>query len=80
MEVLEIKSSTAISQISFHNEDNLVGVSFTYNPQKEYLFICNELEDVKSQIQDAESTGSSIGKLIHSFRKDGTFVNYEINT
>lgn len=80
MEILEIKSSTAISQITFHNEDNLVGVSFTYNPQKEYLFICNELEDVKSQIQDAESTGSSIGKLIHSFRKDGTFVNYEINT
>lgn len=80
MEVFEIKSSTAISKISFHDEENLVGVSFTYNPNKEYLFICDEFDDVKHQIKTAETNGSSVGKLINLFRKDGTFSSYELNT
>jgi hypothetical protein len=69
MEVLEIKNSSAISKISFNDEENLVGISFTYNPGKEYLFVCDEIEDVKSQIKSTDS----VGKLVNLFRKDGTF-------
>lgn len=74
MEVIEIKNSSAISKISFNEEESLVGISFTYNPQKEYLFVCDEIEDVKSQIQSTDS----IGKLINLFRKDGTL--YQLNS
>lgn len=74
MEVIEIKNSSAISKISFNEEESLVGISFTYNPQKEYLFVCDEIEDVKSQIQSTDS----IGKIINLFRKDGTL--YQLNS
>ena len=80
MEVVEIKNSSAISKISFYNEENLVGVSFTYNPKKEYIFVCSQFEDVKSQIKETENSGSSVGKLINNFRKDGTFSVCELNS
>lgn len=72
MEVLEIKSSSAISKISFNDEDNLVGVSFTFNPNKEYLYFCEDLNSVKGKAETAESTGLSIGKLVNTLIKDNT--------
>ena len=70
MEILEIQNSSAISKISFNTQENIVGISFTSNPTQEYLFVCEEIENVKSQVQTTES----VGKLISLFRKNGTFL------
>jgi hypothetical protein len=78
MQTIEIKNSSAISKISFNEEESLVGVSFTYNSDKEYLYFCDKLDDVKSQVLQIESEGGSIGKLINAFRKDGTLEIIEI--
>lgn len=78
MEVLEIKGSSAISKISFNEEDNLVGVSFTYNPKKEYLYFCEDLSSVKEQVKSTESKGLSVGKLVNSFIKDDTLKVIEV--
>lgn len=72
MEVLEIKSSSAISKVSFNAEDNLVGVSFTFNPKKEYLYFCEDLNLVKEKVETAEFTGLSVGKLVNSLIKENT--------
>lgn len=74
MEILKIENSSAISQISINGEESLVGISFTYNPNKEYLFVCDEVEEVKSQIQSTDS----VGKLINLFRKNGTLKQLNI--
>ena len=78
MHTIEIKNSSAISKISFNEEESLVGISFTYNSNKEYLYFCDKLDDVKSQLLQIESEGGSIGKLINLFRKDGTFEQIEV--
>jgi len=72
MEILEIKSSSAISKITFNDEENMVGVSFTYNPKKEYLYFCEDLNFIKNQIKSTENEGLSVGKLINSLTKDNT--------
>ena len=74
MEILEIQNSSAISKISFNEQENIVGISFTSNPTQEYLFVCDEIENVKSQFQTTES----VGKLINLFRKNGTFLPLNI--
>lgn len=71
MEIIEVKNSSAISKISFNTQENIVGISFTSNPTQEYLFVCDEIENVKSQVQTTES----VGKLISLFRKNGTFLS-----
>ena len=68
MEVLEIENSSAIAKISFNLEKNEVGVAYTYKPDTFYVFHCDELKAIKSQIQSAES----VGKLISQLKKDGT--------
>lgn len=68
MEVLEIENSSAISKIQFDDEQNQVGVAYTYKPDTFYLFQCDELKTVKTQIQSTES----VGKLISQLKKDGT--------
>ena len=74
MEILEIQNSSAISKISFNEQENIVGISFTSNPTQEYLFVCDEIENVKSQVQTTES----VGQLINLFRKNGTFLPLNI--
>jgi len=71
METLEIQNSSAISKIIFDTEESVVGVAFTSNSDKVYNYKCKNIEDTKSQIMIAETTGGSVGKLIHSLRKDG---------
>ena len=78
MQTIEIKNSSAISKISFNEEESLVGVSFTYKPDSEYLYHCESINNVKTQLLQIESEGGSIGKLINSFRKDGTFEQIEV--
>ena len=71
MEVLEISNSSAIAKISFDSEDNSVGVAYTYNPDKFYVFKCDDLVSVQDQIKVADS----VGKLISDLKKDGTLVS-----
>lgn len=73
METLEIKNSSAISKVIFNDEESIVGICFTSNVDKTYDFFCDKLEEVKLKIVQTEADGGSIGKLIHSYRKDGTF-------
>lgn len=71
MEVLEFTDSSAIAKIQFDNEQNQVGVAYTYKPEKVYVFNCNDLNLVKEQVEVAES----VGKLISQLRKDGTLMS-----
>ena len=50
MEVLEFTDSSAIAEIQFDNEQNQVGVAYTYKPEKVYVFNCNDLNLVKEQV------------------------------
>ena len=68
MEVLEISNSSAIAKVYFDESENQVGVAYTYKPELFYVFNCDVLEEVKNQIKGADS----VGKLIASFKKDGT--------
>lgn len=72
METIEIKNSSAIAKIVFNNEKNVVGICFTSNIEKSYDFYCETFEDTKTKIIETDTLGESVGKLIHSFRKDGT--------
>lgn len=79
IDTLEIKNSSAISKISFWYSSDLIGITFTKSKDqdKEYLYHCNTLHEVRTKIVEAEILGESVGKLIHKFRKDGVFVQLE---
>lgn len=70
MEVLEFTDSSAIAKIQFDDEQNQVGIAYTYKPDKVYVFNCNDLILVKEQVKVAES----VGKLVSQLRKDGTLI------
>lgn len=71
METLEIKNSSAISQISFQEDENIVGICYT-SSDKVYEFYCEDFVNVKGQIINAHEKAESVGKLINSLRKDGS--------
>jgi len=68
MQVLEFTDSSAIAKIQFDNEQNQVGVAYTYKPEKVYVFGCDDVSFVKEQVEVAES----VGKLISQLKKEGT--------
>ena len=68
MQVLEFTDSSAIAKIQFDNEQNQVGVAYTYKPELFYVFGCDDVSFVKEQVEVAES----IGKLISQLKKEGT--------
>jgi hypothetical protein len=70
MQVLEFTDSSAISKIQFDDEQNQVGIAYTYKPDKVYVFNCNDLTLVKEKVKGAES----VGKLVSELRKDGTLI------
>lgn len=70
METLEIKNSSAISQINFEKDENIVGICYT-SSSKVYEFYCNEFDKVKEQILNTYNKEESVGKLINSLRKEG---------
>jgi len=78
MESIKIKNSSAISKVSFNTKESIVGICFTYKPDSEYLYHCESIDEVKTQLLQIESEGGSIGKLINSFRKNGTFEQIEV--
>lgn len=70
MEVLEFTDSSAIAKIQFDDEQNQVGIAYTYKPDKVYVFNCNDLTFVKEKVKVTES----VGKLVAELRKDGTLI------
>jgi len=72
MEVLEITNSSAIAKISFDDEDNTVGVAYTYKPDKFYIFKCDSIEGFKGKLRNTWNAGESVGKLISQLKKEGT--------
>ena len=71
MEVLEFTESSSIAKIQFDDEQNQVGIAYTYKPDKVYVFNCNDLTLVKEKVKVADS----VGKLVSELRKDGTLMN-----
>lgn len=70
MEILDIKNSSAISKIEFNVEESIVGICYT-SSNKSYEFFCEDLNAVKEKIQSAIKNEESIGKLVHSLKKNG---------
>lgn len=60
--ILSVNSS-AISQISFDYDANQVGVTYHSNPDKSYLFACDNPLDVEDEVRTAESVGKLIAQL-----------------
>jgi hypothetical protein len=60
--ILSVESS-AISEVSFDYDENQVGVTYHSNPEKSYVFSCENPLSVEDQIRTAESVGKLIAKL-----------------
>jgi hypothetical protein len=60
--ILAVESS-AISQVSFDYDEMQVGVTYKSNPDKSYVFSCQNPIDVEDQIRTAESVGKLIAQL-----------------
>jgi len=56
-------NSSAISEVNFDYDSNEVGVVYHSNPDTAYVFGCNDLEGVETQVRDAESVGKLIAQL-----------------
>ena len=60
--ILNVDSS-AISEVSFDYDDNQVGVTYHSNPEKSYVFACDNPQSVEDDIRTAESVGKLIAQL-----------------
>jgi hypothetical protein len=60
--VLNVDSS-AISEVSFDYDENQVGVTYHSNPEKSYVFACDNPQSVEDDIRTAESVGKLIAQL-----------------
>ena len=67
--ILSVDSS-AISEVSFDYDENQVGVTYHSNPDKSYVFACDNLQSVEDQIRTAES----VGKLMAQLKKNEILV------
>jgi len=60
--ILAVESS-AISQVSFDYDEMQVGVTYKSNPDKSYVFACDNPLDVEEKVRTAESVGKLIAQL-----------------
>ena len=60
--ILNVDSS-AISEVSFDYDENQVGVTYHSNPEKSYVFACENPQNVEEEIRTAESVGKLIAQL-----------------
>lgn len=60
--ILNVNSS-AISEVSFDYDDNQVGVTYLSNPDKSYVFACDNPVSVEEQVRTAESVGKLVSQL-----------------
>lgn len=71
MITLDVPNSSAISKINLIEDENIIGIAYTSNSEKIYEFYCDDFQSVKDKIQETLQREESIGKLIHSLRKNG---------
>ena len=72
MQTLKIDNSSAISALNFNSDS--IGVFYTSNPEKEYLFDTNDVNGVQVSVMSAKEQGQSIGQLINTMRRNGVLV------
>ena len=72
--VLEFTDSSAVAKISLDNDNNEVGIAFTYKPDNFYIFECDDVSDFEQQVNDILAAKESLGKFISIARKDGTLT------
>jgi hypothetical protein len=71
MKTIKIENSSAISQINIDEAQQIVGVAYTSNESKIYEFFTEDVEYVENKISETLESGESVGKLIHSLKKEG---------
>lgn len=71
MNTLLVENSSAISKIEFNQEESIVGIFYTSSPERGYEFYCEEFDVVQNEIVNTYNSGESVGKKIHSLRKEG---------
>ena len=69
MQTLKIDNSIAIAALNFNSDS--VGVFYTSNPEKEYLFDTQDVNGVQVSVMTAKEQGQSVGSLINAMRRDG---------
>lgn len=77
MLTIEISNSSAISKINLLEEENIIGIAYTSNSEKIYEFYCDDFENVKNKIENTLQKDESVGKLIHTLRKNGEIETIE---
>jgi hypothetical protein len=79
IKTIEIKNSSAISKVSFWYDSNLIAITYTKSKDqdKEYLYACDDVLNVETQIIEAEKAEESVGKLFHKLVKDGILTKIE---
>ena len=73
--VLEFADSSAVAKISLDNDNNEVGVAFTFKPDNFYIFECGDVSEFEKQVNEVIESKESLGKFISIARKDGTLVS-----
>ena len=75
MNVIEFTNSSAVAKVSIDQDESQVGVAFTSNPEKFYMFQCDNVDGFVDSLNQTISTDESVGKFISKLRKDGTLVS-----
>lgn len=78
MKTFKIENSSAISSISIDPESSIVGVAYTTNESKVYEFFTESVEYVESKIKETLESEGSVGKLIHSLKKEGVLEVFTV--
>jgi hypothetical protein len=60
--ILNVDSS-AISEVSFDYDEMQVGVTYKSNPDKSYVFACDNPQSVEDELRTTESVGKLIAQL-----------------
>lgn len=60
--ILNVDSS-AISEVSFDYDEMQVGVTYLSNPDKSYVFACDNPQSVEDELRTTESVGKLIAQL-----------------
>jgi hypothetical protein len=71
--ILNVDSS-AISEVSFDYDENQVGVTYLNNPDKSYVFACDNPQSVEDELR----TGESVGKLIAQLKNNKVLVPIQV--
>jgi len=74
MNVIEFTNSSAVAKVSIDSAESQVGVAFTSNPEKYYMFNCDNVDGFVESLNKTISEEESVGKHISQLRKDGSLT------